>query len=579
MQQWQRQAERKQQPQPSECTTAVALSDDNASPGEEDDDLRDFIVPDSSSSSDESESKEDMAEAALGPPLRLQRKANSSAGAASSSSSKKRKQKQQQASSAQEATAASAAQSAQRRLERRVSAKELFLQRQRETRLRREQRAMALPTQATSATSAEASASLTPAAAASAPAAPVASSSAASAVAAASSTTAAAPTVSSAPAAARPAAPARKRKHIASEWLDEESKESAEQRRRVESIEEFDDEPEAHFPLARSLSSADAIELIDDDDDEEQESKRQPVQRSLEAPHARNLVGHLDALRCQSVPFGSMRLARLQRLRQRRVEEAEQDPSAVAARENISSTRALHTLTPHSARFPHSSSLPSPAARLARRQELQHRSLRHIWSSVIPVRDWSLCGTITAEPINSQPTPSVSYVNSLEFDRQGGLLAASNSDARLNIYCFQGIWMDGRAVERAKRARWRREKQATLHAQAIRDRRPLSPRRARSNAHSTAAASLPSPSQVQGHEFLTPSFSMELHPNSGSPIGLRQIDSCRWNPYHRDEIAVSSQRNNTLFMSDAQRDIVVEQTLRLRHSHSFFVSLFSLSQF
>lgn len=558
---------------------------------DEEDDMRDFIVPDN----DDEEEEYERAEAAYDEELsrhaasshtriRLQVKSSSS----SSSSSKKKKPSASSASSASASSSVPPSSSKQqRRLEAKVSAKQAFKVQQQERRQKRERGEMtevrsvtlganqsdvrtpppaatavappppppraatpdvividaATSIQPTASTHATLPAQTTPTAAAAPPTQPTA-----------------APAASVPAADSRSSAPPRKRRRLIIDDDDEhESSRQSEMERLVASIEDADESDDDGPSGARGLSSADAI-VIDEPE----------VKKRDESCTPRNFIGMLEAVRANDVPFGGAQRARLHRLRaQRAAEAAAAGGEAEVNGEGIISSRALMasdsdyaSATP-AVGFPFYASSGFRAAQVLH-QGLLRTSLRSLWSQVCPVADWSLCGTFgPGVSIHARPLAAagISYVNSLDFDVGGVLLAASSNTARVNIYDFESIWLAGRGVEIEKRARMLRHEDEKVRFEEL-IARPVSPSRGLRWTLNRPAPQPPAPPARRPHEYMTPIFSMDLHPDArGSQVNaagggaaaatLRQIDSQQWNPHNHNELALASQRNNQIFMSAA----------------------------
>jgi hypothetical protein len=551
VEQWQRQAKT---PSGATSTWIDGPDGDNV---EDEDDMADFIVDDAEEDDEdaydaaERDYDEELSAAPQHKRIKLQPKSTSS------SSKKKKPPPPQSASNSSSASSAptSTAVKQHRRIEEKLTAKQQFKQQQQDRKQQEFTRTSSMPARPRPAPAAAASPSPPPAtpspdaAAASIPApsqpARVSSSTAASSSSAAAGAASAATPV---PAAiAVPAAVAvlvtvlpRKRKHllIDDDEEEEESKEASEQQRLVDSIDDSFDIP----PFARGLSSA-----LDS-----AEPSRDPSNR-----RQRNVLGMLEALRCNGVPFAGAHLARLERLKATRSGEDDHAAPDQALGESIGSTRALGSTGPSEESFPFYSTSGFRSAQVEH-QGFMHHALRLLWSGMSPVQDWSLCGSF-GEGVGVDARPNiagVSYVNNMEFDGAGVLLAAASNNAKLSVYDFDTIWMAGREVERSKRSRVLRGREERARAEQLL-RRPSSPPRAGKWRLNQAPPSVrPAASHKQTHEALPPIFSMDLHPDARGPpaaaqsaqMTLKQIDAQHWNPYNHNEIAVSSQRNNQIFM-------------------------------
>lgn len=287
----------------------------------------------------------------------------------------------------------------------------------------------------------------------------------------------------------------------------------------------------------------------------------------------------IDAVQSGTIPFASQQFARLARRRRAWAEEARagaeralergDDVPATASLVNVgaaSSSPAASVPTPGGSFMPHYASSHFRSAAVLH-QQLFHHSHKHLlWSRMRPVHDWSLCGSLDGMAVDlnqhQQAVPALSYVNSIEFDLQGSLLSTSSNNALVNIYDFDCLWMEGRGVENGKRNRvqlWREERARARESL----RRPASPPRSKHgwklNQAPPALRQIgPPPPPV--HRLIAPIFSMDLQApvrqaaaTRSPPLPplshLKQIDTQHWSPYNSNEIAMSSQRNNQVFMS------------------------------
>lgn len=352
----------------------------------------------------------------------------------------------------------------------------------------------------------------------------------------------------------------RKRKQV---QLADSIDADAELQRLIDSI---DDEDAALLP-ARSISP----HLIALDD--------APHSRMAATRTARNLLGMLTSRRRNDIPFASMHTQRLKRLQEERAAESITDQHTAAATVDLRMADDAGCISSSRCRVPPSADGGFPfycssgfRAEQIRDQCFLHHSMNLIWSNLAPVDSWSCCGGFgTGVDINDPiarrvgiGANSVSYVNQIEFDESAMLFTATSNNAKLNLYDFDLVWMSGRGVERARRSRLLRASEERTRLDQIRSRHEsISPPRA---GHFTLRQPLPAirPShthtQARTHEYIQPIFTMDLHPQARQTDNtqgtqtqsLRQIDTQRWNPYHQNEIALSSHRNNQIFMSAAR---------------------------
>jgi WD40 repeat protein len=344
------------------------------------------------------------------------------------------------------------------------------------------------------------------------------------------------------------------------------------------------------------------IDLIDMDDDEQdvaaltryKPDDHAPPPKPPESPsplHNRNLLGLLYAASTGALPFASQQRARLARLQRELAAKAklspqpneETDGSALDATVSLqsvgiqrSSNSAAASAGSSTSAKPHP--LPAFVSSTFRRAHVLHGELMHhaqrelLWSQMRCVSDWSLSGPLDEHgraaherPPNVGPS-EVSYINGIEFDSSGSLMSTSSNNALVNLYDFDLLWMQGRRVEAAKRER-------ALHEHIDRARQEEAKRRSRSPPRSrlgwqlNQAAPAVRPSvraAAPSHQLIQPIFSMDLQAagrlraaagDASLPplLTLKQIDTHRWNSFNGNELALSSRRNNAVFLFDVSR--------------------------
>ena len=323
----------------------------------------------------------------------------------------------------------------------------------------------------------------------------------------------------------------------------------------------------------------------------------------------RSVLSMLHAVQSGTIPFASKQCARIARRREAVVENKEEaatkakergeaveeqvesmvsvGPFSSAASDlaaSSSSSAAAASSSSVAAAAPCGSSMPhyaSSAFRTSqvRHMELFHHSMKHLlWSRMKPVKDWSLCGekpaAVAGVPFDRfappPPPAALSYVTQLRFDGQGALLCASSNNGLVDLYDFDVVWMAGRRIEKSKRHRELRAREEYHRVANLIRGRPDSPPRSQQKWKLTQPAPVLKPytsPAPPAHERIRPIFSMNLAASATdasetmsasqrsaqqSPI-LRQIDTQHWSPSNCNEIALSSQRSNQIYLFDVSR--------------------------